>query len=218
MRASEDAWRDRPRPKQPYLSSHARRGLGDRVELAVNGTWGTVCQAAVEDEEGEAAAFAQVVCRHLGFDETLHPVTASYLPASSTPNGNSDLAISVVTPRRCTGSEDSIWSCAEDGSGASPSCSHLHDVGVHCNYSVAFRADLPLQSEPRGTWALTEEQDGNGGELAYLLTGEETGTIGTRIALHPCPAKGCWSDSLSLFPVLCVRGVCGWLGWLYHHL
>ena len=59
-----------------------------RVEVFENGAWGTVCQDVV-NEGGEA--FANVVCRELGFEHG-----GEYVPPADTPDGHGQIAIDVT--------------------------------------------------------------------------------------------------------------------------
>ena len=92
--------------------------LSGRVEVLINGEWGTVC------DDGWDIMDANVACRQLGFGYAL---AANCCAAFGQGSGSillDDLA--------CTGSESSLISCSHSGLGIS-SCWHGEDAGVVCS-------------------------------------------------------------------------------------
>ena len=94
-----------------------------RVEVFINGTWGTVC-----DDEWDLQD-ADVVCRQLGYGKA---VTSP--KASAFGRGQGKIWMTNV---RCTGNESSITQCAYNGS-EKGICSHSNDVGVVCSTGKRF--------------------------------------------------------------------------------
>ncbi|KAK2825795.1 hypothetical protein Q5P01_020009 [Channa striata] len=113
----------------PEFQSGAVRLVGDeqgrsdrgRVEIYVNGEWGTVC----DDLWGTKNA--AVVCRQLGFRYVLKAVkNAEY------GEGN-DLQI-LLDDVQCEGTESSLLHCKHSGLGTH-NCAHYEDAGVICSNS-----------------------------------------------------------------------------------
>ena len=88
-----------------------------RVEVAVNGVWGTVC----DDKWG--LPDAQVVCRSLG----LPPATAATGGSSFGAGGGAVLLDDV----ECAGNETSLLDCSRADLGVKD-CAHFEDSGVVC--------------------------------------------------------------------------------------
>nr|KAG5696576.1 hypothetical protein BaRGS_030444 [Batillaria attramentaria] len=86
-----------------------------RVELKVNGTWGTVCGDYWDKLD------AEVVCRQLG--DVAIPVVKGFFGQGDGPIG--------MVGTRCTGSEAHLILCQFSGFGyTTTSCPHDHDAGV----------------------------------------------------------------------------------------
>ena len=87
-----------------------------RVEVCVNGTWGTVC------DDFWGTADAQVVCRQLGYP-TNNSVAyrRAIFGRGSGPIHLDDVA--------CVGTESSLFNC---GYTSYHNCSHHQDAGVRC--------------------------------------------------------------------------------------
>ena len=89
-----------------------------RVEIAVNGIWGTIC------DDNWKLKSATVVCRMLG------------LPAASAAPGDSGFGKGTgriwLDQVDCNGNESSVIDCSHLGLGASLQCSHDEDAGVIC--------------------------------------------------------------------------------------
>ena len=88
-----------------------------RVEVAVNGEWGTVCDYSWSTND------AAVVCRQLGY-----PMVEGVYHYSHFGQGSGRIWISDL---RCSGEEESLFNCWHRGIGQ-PYCSHYYDVGVAC--------------------------------------------------------------------------------------
>uniref|UniRef100_A0A1X7U1B7 Deleted in malignant brain tumors 1 protein n=1 Tax=Amphimedon queenslandica TaxID=400682 RepID=A0A1X7U1B7_AMPQE len=87
-----------------------------RVEICLNGEWGTACDDLWGNEE------AQVVCRQLGF-----PHEGSIAHSSATyGQGIGPIHLDDV---QCTGSESSLLACSY---AAIDNCGHSEDAGVQC--------------------------------------------------------------------------------------
>ena len=93
-------------------SSH----LEGRVEVYINGAWGTVC------DDGWDIRDARVVCRQLGYGTAVQAFKRARFG-----QGSGDIVLSNV---QCKGSEWSLDRCT-----ASPNhnCSHHEDAGVSCS-------------------------------------------------------------------------------------
>lgn len=91
-----------------------------RVEVLVNGEWGTVCDDLWGDED------SAVVCRQLGFPGAEGTV--------ATIEGSGQIFLDNV---QCTGSEESIQDCPKNNIG-NHNCGHHEDVAIEC---------IPLDSE-----------------------------------------------------------------------
>ena len=91
--------------------------LEGRVEVQVDGTWGTVC------DDAWSLTDARVVCRQLGFGyPTLAPPSARF------GQGAGRILLDNVA---CTGSERSLEFCGHQGIGTHD-CGHSEDASVVC--------------------------------------------------------------------------------------
>ena len=89
-----------------------------RVEVCVNGIWGTVCDDYWDINDGN------VVCRQLGFSNALNaPSGAAY------GQGSDPIWMDYVG---CQGSEASLFNCTHRGWGVH-NCGHHEDANVVCN-------------------------------------------------------------------------------------
>jgi hypothetical protein len=91
-------------------------GTSGRLEVQVNGQWGTVCDDSFGDVE------ARVACRQLGYSD------GAYRPSNVTPDGTGTVWLDDLA---CTGSEANLSQCPSSGFGVS-NCSHSEDVGIRC--------------------------------------------------------------------------------------
>ncbi|XP_052211949.1 thrombospondin-1-like isoform X2 [Dreissena polymorpha] len=89
-----------------------------RVEIYINGKWGTVCDDSFSTNE------ARVVCRMLGYLSS-NPVVFEHTPA-----GPSSMPI-LLDNVRCDGTELSLLDCSHNYIG-DHDCHHNEDVGVSC--------------------------------------------------------------------------------------
>ncbi|XP_030852007.1 deleted in malignant brain tumors 1 protein isoform X2 [Strongylocentrotus purpuratus] len=91
-----------------------------RVEVFVNGAWGTVCDDLWDVND------ANVACRQLGFGRAISaPVGARY------GSGSGSILLDNLA---CTGAESNLLSCPHSGIG-SHNCGHEEDAGVVCMHS-----------------------------------------------------------------------------------
>ena len=98
------------------LSNGDNRRSG-RVEMFINGEWGTVCK------DSWSTASSSVVCRQLGLGST--GVMTSY--------GAGPMSYSIhLDEVRCNGSEANILACQHSRLGHHD-CYHSDDVGVTCS-------------------------------------------------------------------------------------
>ena len=90
-----------------------------RVEVCLNGRWGTICDDSWDKEE------AQVACKQLGYSnfQDSIPFTNAYFGQGIAPIHLDDL--------NCTGSESTLSECAHSGVGIH-NCAHHEDAGVLC--------------------------------------------------------------------------------------
>ncbi|XP_070175763.1 scavenger receptor cysteine-rich domain-containing protein DMBT1-like [Littorina saxatilis] len=119
-----------------------------RVELLVNGTWGTICDDRWDDRD------AQVVCRQLGYD----PYEATAYSSAFVQQGYGPV---YLTEMNCTGRERSILECPKSKPFRQNSCSYNKDAGVSCIKPVLEDIRLVDGSQPyegrvellvNGTW------------------------------------------------------------------
>ena len=89
-----------------------------RVEIFANGYWGTVC------DDGWDQADARVVCRQLGFSDSLEATTESRFG-----RGTGEILLDDVA---CTESDNELVECSHIGIGMH-NCNHGEDAGVVCN-------------------------------------------------------------------------------------
>ncbi|XP_069493529.1 HHIP-like protein 1 [Ambystoma mexicanum] len=100
------------------VNSQGRADLG-RVEIYINGEWGTVC-----DDLWNVKA-AMVVCRQLGFPYVIR--------ASKHAEFGEGRALKILLDDvQCTGKENNLLECAHKGIGKH-NCSHTEDAGVLCS-------------------------------------------------------------------------------------
>lgn len=99
---------------------HGRRDRG-RVEIYINGEWGTVCDDLWTTKN------AEVVCRQLGF---LYALKAS---RNAEFGEGKDLRI-LLDDVQCEGTEPSLLDCTHPGVGTN-NCAHYEDAGVICGNS-----------------------------------------------------------------------------------
>ncbi|CAL9687675.1 unnamed protein product [Knipowitschia caucasica] len=91
-----------------------------RVEVFMNGQWGTVCDDGWDDIN------AAVVCKQLGFQGTAKARSMAYFG-----QGQGPIHLDNV---RCSGLELSLDQCQSDQGGHN--CRHSEDAGVICQYTL----------------------------------------------------------------------------------
>ncbi|KAJ4939355.1 hypothetical protein JOQ06_028804 [Pogonophryne albipinna] len=117
------------RESVPELQNGMVRLVGDekgqrdrgRVELYVNGEWGTVCDDLWNINN------AEVVCRQLGFTRALKAAKNSEFGEGK------DLRI-LLDDVQCDGTESGLLDCQHTGVGIN-NCAHYEDAGVICGTS-----------------------------------------------------------------------------------
>ncbi|XP_028407346.1 deleted in malignant brain tumors 1 protein-like [Dendronephthya gigantea] len=111
-----------------------------RVEVFYRGEWGTIC------EDGWDMRDARVVCRQLGYNDSVRT-----LERNEVPDGSGQIWLSHVS---CTGNEQNITNCSHGGWG-NHRCSHNKDAGVECtntNFTgIPVRLRLQGPSSANGT-------------------------------------------------------------------
>ena len=104
--------------------------LSGRVEVYINGTWGTVC------DDGWSITDADVVCRQLGYDGAKRAHTQAIYGEGTGPIYYDDVA--------CTGSEARLVNCSHSGFGIH-NCQHSEDAGVECSTTKSqLTSDLSM--------------------------------------------------------------------------
>ncbi|KAL3870897.1 hypothetical protein ACJMK2_038928 [Sinanodonta woodiana] len=111
---------DAIRHRECYATGNCRvaaRLVSGRLEVMVNGIWGTVCDDHFSSNE------ANVACRMLGLGGTGSIITAPY--------GEGPIWLDELS---CSGSESTLFECGYFGHTIGVhDCSHSEDVGVHCS-------------------------------------------------------------------------------------
>uniref|UniRef100_A0ABM5GJI9 Neurotrypsin n=2 Tax=Pogona vitticeps TaxID=103695 RepID=A0ABM5GJI9_9SAUR len=90
-----------------------------RVEIFINGQWGTICDDGWSDKD------AVVVCRQLGYKGPARARTMAYFG-----EGKGPIHVDNV---KCTGNERSLADCIKQDIGKH-NCRHSEDAGVICDY------------------------------------------------------------------------------------
>ncbi|XP_061299000.1 neurotrypsin [Pezoporus flaviventris] len=90
-----------------------------RVEIFINGQWGTICDDGWSDKD------AAVVCRQLGYKGLARARTMAYFG-----EGKGPIHVDNV---KCTGNERSLADCIKENIGTH-NCRHSEDAGVICDH------------------------------------------------------------------------------------
>nr|XP_044998478.1 neurotrypsin isoform X2 [Jaculus jaculus] len=90
-----------------------------RVEVSVNGQWGTICDDGWTDKD------AVVVCRQLGYKGPARARSMAYFGEGKGPIHMDNV--------KCTGNERSLADCVKQDIGRH-NCRHSEDAGVICDY------------------------------------------------------------------------------------
>ncbi|XP_019357967.1 PREDICTED: neurotrypsin-like isoform X1 [Gavialis gangeticus] len=98
-----------------------------RVEVFLNGQWGSVCDDGWTDRD------ATVVCRQLGYSGTAKARTMAYFG-----EGHGPIHLDNV---ECSGSERALGECTKSDSGIH-NCWHSEDAGVICSYREEKAQDI----------------------------------------------------------------------------
>ena len=88
-----------------------------RVEIYLNGEWGTVCDDAWGIED------ARVVCRQLGFSDAISAPGSAFFGEGEGLTQMDDVG--------CSGNEETLTSCSFTDS-TNENCGHSEDAGVVC--------------------------------------------------------------------------------------
>ena len=96
--------------------------ISGRVEVYLNGTWGTVC------DDSWSLNDAIVVCRQLGYDGTVRALLGATHGEGTGPIYYDNLI--------CSGSEESLDECLHNGVGVH-NCEHNEDAGVECSTTIS---------------------------------------------------------------------------------
>ena len=121
-----------------------------RLEIYINGQWGTICDDYWGDED------ADVACRQLGFTggsvvDARQFNAGSTRRAGSFPAGDEDQPI-WLDDLRCHGSESDLLECRHRRSETGHiGCSHYEDVGIRCvKPNAPWIADVRFNDPPGG--------------------------------------------------------------------
>ncbi|XP_030643570.1 neurotrypsin [Chanos chanos] len=106
-------------------------GREGRVEILVNGQWGTVCDDGWTDRD------AEVVCRQLGYSGLAKARGMAYFGEGTGPIHVDNI--------KCAGNERALSDCIKQPYGTH-NCRHSEDAGVICNYGQ--RDDVPGVKDP----------------------------------------------------------------------
>ncbi|MEO1269475.1 MAG: scavenger receptor cysteine-rich domain-containing protein, partial [Myxococcota bacterium] len=169
-----------------------------RVELLVNGEWGTVCDDLFDLND------AQVVCRQLGYpgaEAALGGFEHTFGP------GRGPIWLDDV---ECMGSEGSLLECPSSGLG-NHNCRHSEDAGVVCQQPCRSNAECSSSDEvcfeggcARGD-CLADEECGDGAICEELFC-----VLGCRQDSACEEGLFCALDTLSCVPIECTAdGDCG---------
>ncbi|XP_051021519.1 neurotrypsin [Acomys russatus] len=90
-----------------------------RVEVFVNGQWGTIC------DDGWTDKHAAVICRQLGYKGPARARTMAYFGEGKGPIHMDNV--------KCTGNEKTLADCVKQDIGRH-NCRHSEDAGVICDY------------------------------------------------------------------------------------
>ena len=114
--------------------------LRGRVEICINGTWGTICDHHWTQQE------ASVVCSHLGYSPYgirgrghVSIVTIISLGAMASTNLflNNEWPIGLFK-LTCSGNETKIWDCSYKTSHEGQNCGQHNDASVFCMCKFIF--------------------------------------------------------------------------------
>ncbi|XP_055496661.1 neurotrypsin [Leucoraja erinacea] len=100
-----------------------------RVEIFINGQWGTICDDGWTDKD------AAVVCHQLGYKGTAKARSLAYFG-----DGVGPIHMDNV---KCTGSEQTLEDCSKQDIGTH-NCRHSEDAGVICDYIANKAGSLSI--------------------------------------------------------------------------
>lgn len=101
-----------------------------RVEVKVQGEWGTVCNNGWDMDE------VSVICRQLGCPTVIKATGWNNFSA-----GSGRIWMDHVS---CRGNESALWNCKHDGWGKH-NCTHQQDAGVTCSGKTCISQSLYMK-------------------------------------------------------------------------
>ncbi|XP_071842198.1 uncharacterized protein [Apostichopus japonicus] len=135
-----------PTPEDGQVRLANGNETAGRVEIYLDGEWGTVCDDSWDSTDGN------VVCRELGFDKALSVHLSAYFG-----EGVGRINLDNVN---CKGEEERLRDC-EAYTWTEENCNHVEDAGVVCGYE-----------EDEGALRLSDEGAYNEGRLFVYLNGQ----------------------------------------------
>ena len=144
--------------------------LEGRVEIFLNGQWGTVCDDLWDARD------AQVVCRQLGHEDRGRQTSSGYYPESSLSFSRSHFGDGTgpiwLDDVQCKGTEDRLTQCRSNPVGQH-NCLHIEDAAVRCTARAdgpAFTTGASHRVAENGTAVVAlEATDEDGDEVTFSI-------------------------------------------------
>ncbi|XP_054775686.2 scavenger receptor cysteine-rich type 1 protein M130-like [Lytechinus pictus] len=180
-----------------------RNGLSElegRVEILINGTWGTICDKNFNFND------ALVVCRSLNFSGALGTTSQSEF-GPSLGKIHSDIL-------RCNGTETDILECLRTNSDPQTKCSSSHEAGVRCS-------DCRDVNPRCQSWANQDACESYPGEVLPVcqLSCDQCNTTvindsASYLSMNEtCVAGHCYLDSNNAYRCIPAVELCVTVGW-----